>query len=188
MVLLRFLTQLPRFYLWTLIFEFQMTIYLGDILAWRILRYHKKSKYVRRGQCQRTGLCCQTLGVELPKSWVRRRWIVALFNAWYSYVHRFESIGPPQGQLLPLSCQHLRGGNLCSIYPYRPKLCREFPQMRLLGHIGLHKGCGFWFLERKDLGTFSEKLKQQEHEAERREYLASLQPSHAENPPSSVPR
>jgi len=173
MVLLRLMVRIPLFCLWTLVFLFQMTIYGFDRLAWKILRYDKKTRYVRMGGCARTGLCCQTLGVELPESWVKRSWIVAFFNRWYAAVHNFQSLGPPQGKLLPLSCGYLRNGKDCSIYPYRPKLCREFPQLTLFGRVRLHKGCGFWFLERAKLGSFDESMQRELHEAGRREYLVS---------------
>jgi Fe-S-cluster containining protein len=152
------------FDLWAGVFLFQMIVYWGDKIAWKLLRYDKKTRYVRRGACQRTGMCCQSLAIELPASWIRRPWMVRFFHGWYRMVHRFEPAGPPQGKLLPLTCAHLKDGNLCTIYPFRPKLCREYPFVTLFGHIELHRGCGFWFMEREKVGTFEEKLQREEHE------------------------
>jgi len=168
---LRILLSLWLFDLWAMVFIFQWVLHGSDRLAWKLFRQGRQSPFVRRGQCERTGLCCQSLGIELPESWVRRPWVVALFQRWYALVHNFQSLGPPQGRLLPLACGYLREGNSCSIYPYRPKLCREYPQTALFGKIELHRGCGFWFVERSKQGGFEEQLKREQHEAERRDYL-----------------
>src|SRR5262249_11501893 len=156
---LRFFAGLPIFYTWVFVFLCQVSVHQAERLAWKILRYDKKSRFVRMGHCARTGLCCQTLAVELPASCLRRPWVVAFFQRYYALVHNFQPVGPPQGLLLPLSCGHLRDGHICSIYPYRPKLCREYPQLSFFGQVELHKGCGFWFLERSKLGSFEEKLR-----------------------------
>ncbi|MCE9624241.1 MAG: YkgJ family cysteine cluster protein [Deltaproteobacteria bacterium] len=169
---LRFLKKILLFNLWCAVFVLQMTIYWSERLTWKLLRYEKKTRFVRRGSCQRTGLCCQTLAIELPASWVKRGWVVRFFQGWYGNIHNFQPAGDPQGRLLPFSCGYLKDGNLCSVYPYRPKLCREYPFVTLFGSIELHRGCGFWFVERSKLGGFGEVLAGQEHEAERRQYLS----------------
>ncbi|HKY63097.1 MAG TPA: YkgJ family cysteine cluster protein [bacterium] len=139
-------------------------VHWGDRIAWKILGYEKKTRYVRMGACQRSGMCCQTLAIELPSAWIRRPWVLRLAWGWYSRIHNFQAAGAPQGRLLPLNCGYLRGGNLCTIYPYRPKLCREYPATSLFGKVELHRGCGFWFLERAKVGSFGEKLAEKEHE------------------------
>ena len=166
----RLFGKLLLFDLWAVTFLCHMTVYYCDKFAWKLLGYDKKSRYLRRGGCQRTGLCCQTLGIELPQSWVNSPRVLNFFRGWYALVHNFQSIGPPQGRLLPLACRHLREGNLCSIYPFRPKLCREYPQVSFFGKVELHRGCGFWFVERAKQGQFEESLLQQQHDAERREF------------------
>ena len=170
LTLRRCLSRLLLFELWVLVFTCHMAVYAGDRFAWFLLGRERKSRYVRRGACARTGLCCRTLGIELPESWVRRPRVVAFFQRWYALVHNFQPIGPPQGRLLPLSCGYLRDGHTCGIYPFRPKLCREYPQVSLFGKVELHRGCGYWFVERAKLGTFEERLLREQHEAERREY------------------
>ncbi|MCC6273047.1 MAG: YkgJ family cysteine cluster protein [Deltaproteobacteria bacterium] len=171
LTLRRCLGRLLLFELWVLVFACHMAVYAGDRVAWFLLGRERKSRYVRRGSCARTGQCCQALGIELPESWVRRPRVVAFFQRWYALVHHFQPIGPPQGRLLPLSCGYLREGHVCGVYPFRPKLCREYPQVSLFGKVELHRGCGFWFVERAKLGTFEERLLREQHEAERREFL-----------------
>lgn len=161
---MQYLKKLFWFYLWLMAFVLYGIISYCDRLAWRLLRLDKKTRYVRMGACQQSGGCCQTLGIEMPDSWTRRPKVVRLVQAWYRNVHNFQPAGDPQGRLLPLSCGYLRGKSLCSIYPYRPKLCRDYPALSFFGKIELHRGCGFWFLERDKLGSFEEKLAEKAHE------------------------
>lgn len=163
--------RLLLFELWVLVFTLQMAVFWGDRIAWKLLRHERRTRFLLRGRCERSGLCCQTLGIELPASWVRRPRVLRFFQRWYARVHNFQTLGPPQGRLMPMACGYLRGGNTCSIYPFRPKLCREYPQLGLFGKIELHRGCGFWFVERVKQGTFEESLLEREHEAERRIFL-----------------
>lgn len=167
----RILKNLLLFELWVLVFVMNAIVYGCDRILWRLLGHGRRTRYLRLGHCERTGLCCQTLGIELPQSWVNRPRVVVFFQRWYAQVHNFQPIGPPQGRLLPLACGYLRDGNACAIYPFRPKLCREYPQVSLFGKVELHRGCGYWFLKREKLGTFEESLVREQHQAKRREYL-----------------
>jgi Fe-S-cluster containining protein len=166
-----FLKILPRFFVWVLGFLFGSCIYLGDWAAYRLLSISRRSQYVRMGGCARTGQCCRNLALEIPGSWAKRAWIVKLFAGWYRAIFNFHYLGQKDGGWMIFECHHLRDGNVCSIYPYRPKLCREFPQLPLFGHGRLHKGCGFHYLKRSEVGKFGEALANQKHEREKLEYM-----------------
>jgi Fe-S-cluster containining protein len=168
-----FIKILPRFFVWILAFVFGRCIYWGDWLAYRLLYSHRRSQFVRMGGCARTGQCCRNLALEIPKSWAKRPWILRLFAGWYRAIFNFHFLELNQESWMVFECHHLKNGKVCSIYPYRPKLCREFPLLPLFGHGRLHKGCGFYFVKRDALGTFAETLAKNEHEQDRREYLAS---------------
>lgn len=167
------LGRLFLFELWVLVFSCHMMVYACDRLMFRLLGYGKRSRFVRKGQCERSGLCCQSLGIELPPSWVRRPRVVAFFRAWYARIHNFQSLGPPQGRLLPFACNYLTADKTCGIYPFRPKLCREYPNGGFFGKVELHRGCGYWFVEREKQGSFEETLIRENHQSERREFLRS---------------
>lgn len=169
--MLAYFKALPRFILWIYAFFFGGVIYLSDRLAMVLLRTARKSEYVRRGGCQNTGMCCRSLAIEIPRSWARRSWLVRGLRGWYRSGFNFHSLGTLHGNWLVFECHHLRPDNRCGIYPYRPKLCREFPVTPLFGHGRLHKGCGFWFAKRSELGTFQEALLAKQHDRERRDYL-----------------
>src|SRR4029434_5941901 len=170
MGILGLLKAFGRFWLWSLAFFLSMMIYWGDRWAARVLRHDRRSEYVRKGGCQRTGLCCRNVGIEIPASWVRRPWIVKGFQSWYRMVHHFQP-KEVRGRVLIFDCAHLKSGNVCGIYPFRPKLCREYPFKTLFGHVELFKGCGYWYVERKKLGSFEEKIVESEHQQERMKFL-----------------
>jgi Fe-S-cluster containining protein len=169
--ILQFFKTLPRFFLWFFVFLFSMIIYVGDRFAWWILRYDQKTQFVRKGSCQKTGMCCRNIGIQIPASWAKHPRVVRAFQRWYSFVHRFQPKGVLRGNLLIFDCAHLRPDHTCGIYPFRPKLCREYPVKTLFGRVELFKGCGFWFVEREKLGTFEEKARESEHQQERLQYL-----------------
>jgi Fe-S-cluster containining protein len=119
-------------------------------------------------------MCCKSLAIEIPLFVARWPWAVKLIHGWYRSIFNFHYLGTLKENWLVYECHYLRKDNTCGIYPYRPKLCREFPLTPLFGHGGLHKGCGFWFAKRSELGTFREKLTEQAHAQERVEYLSHL--------------
>ena len=173
MIWISWLKSLPRFLAWTLAYVFGGCIYLGDRLAHKVLLLGKRTEFVRRGACARTGQCCRNLALQVPTSWAKRPWAVRLFNAWYRSIFNFHYQGTINKNWLVYECHYLKDGHICSIYPYRPKLCREFPLTPLFGHGLLHKGCGYYFVKRDEVGTFREKLIEQEHIQERSQYMAN---------------
>lgn len=175
MVFLKILKVLPRFFCWTLAYVFGSCIYLGDRFAYYLLFFPKPTEFVVRGACARTGQCCRSLAIQIPRSWAKRPRVVKVFNAWYRSIFNFHYLGILYDNWLVYECHYLKDGTVCSVYPYRPKLCREFPITPLFGHGRLHKGCGFWFVKRTDLGTFRGTLREKEHEQERRSYLQKLE-------------
>lgn len=135
-----------------------MLIFWGDKLAWKILRHDKKSVWIRQGQCQKTGMCCQDLAIEMPKSWVKRPWLMAYLKNWYDKIYNFDFIEIANENMMFFRCRHLSPEKTCSIYPFRPKLCREYPSVTLFGHANVHKGCGFSFKKRGDSNSFESAL------------------------------
>lgn len=123
------------------------------ILGWLIERTQRietrcvhlfiKPEYVRQGACQGCGACCRTIGVIIPK-FLCRPWGIRYFAWWHGHRFNFEYLGH-EGNMLVYTCRHLTDDNRCSIYRFRPRLCREFPRPQLWGHPDLHDGCGFYF-------------------------------------------
>ncbi|MCB1215479.1 MAG: YkgJ family cysteine cluster protein [Deltaproteobacteria bacterium] len=169
--------RLPAFFLWVFAFMAGMMIYYSDRLAAYLLKHQNRTEYLLKGGCAQTGQCCQAIALELPKSWVASPKIRRFFLLFYQKVFNFHFLGVNEASWLIFECHYLRPNQTCGIYPFRPKLCREFPLIPFKGHGRLHKGCGFWFAKKSDLGGFGEKLAQQMHEKEREDYLRSLKAS-----------
>ncbi|MCP5467933.1 MAG: YkgJ family cysteine cluster protein [Deltaproteobacteria bacterium] len=155
---------------WLVIFIFTMIIYQSDRLAAHLFRIKQRSEYLRQGSCQKTGQCCQALAIEVPRSFMKREKLLHWVKRWCKSIYNFHYLGTINENWLVFECHYLSDENTCRIYPFRPKLCREFPQTTLWGKGNLHKGCGFWFLKRTDQGSFQEKLVRQQHEQERKEF------------------
>ena len=107
----------------------------------------KRPEYIRKGGCQMSGMCCSNLGLLLPKAWSRRAWIIRYFVWWHRYRYKFHFLGIVDN-LLVYECGYVTKDNQCSIYPWRPRLCREYPKVQLWDFPKLHKGCGFYFIQR----------------------------------------
>ena len=107
----------------------------------------KKPEYVRKGACQQSGTCCQNIGIVIPESWLRRPWLARAFVRWHRYRYNFIYLGKTDNMLI-YECRYLSKDHRCSIYRFRPRLCREFPKEILWGYPKLHRGCGFYFVKR----------------------------------------
>lgn len=163
MIIIQILKSVPRLLVWMFVFVIGMVIYWGDRIAWKVLRYDKKSQFARRGSCQKTGVCCRSICIEFPKSWIRRPWIVRLICLFYETIYNFYFIQVQRENLVFFECHYLTSQNTCEIRPFRPKICREYPAVFLWGHAKVHRGCGYWFIERSKIGSFSEKMAREEH-------------------------
>jgi len=141
---IRILWALPRYLIWNVSFLLEMVIYLADKLAWKILRMDHRTRYIREKACEQTGVCCEAIGLEVPRTWIRYHWMVYLFNAYQKHIHNFHCEGIQGEQMLVYTCGYFKNRR-CTIHPFRPKLCREYPQLTLNGHAKVHKGCGFKF-------------------------------------------
>jgi Fe-S-cluster containining protein len=110
----------------------------------RFVHLFKKPEYERRGGCQGVGACCKKVGMVLPAFLTKRNWAVRYFSWWHDYRYNFNYLGQVDAMLV-YECRYLTKDNRCSIYRFRPRLCREYPKEQLWGFPKVHKGCGFSF-------------------------------------------
>jgi len=133
-----------------------------ETLSYKIITLFKKTEFVRQGQCQMTGQCCNAIGMEFPKSWQRYPRIINVIKKWHYLRYNFKFHGI-QGNMLVYECQYLTKDNRCGIQKFKPKLCRDFPKIPYWGYTKLHKGCGFSYRKR-DGRTFDEVLVKKQSE------------------------
>lgn len=149
--------NLLRFNTWLFFDTLGLFVYCFDKMARTLLRLDHKTEYLRKGQCRNTGQCCHNIGIGLPNSMIQINWINRAVIAYYEFIHNFEFKFITDSRFLVFKCRHLRPDHLCGIYPFRPKLCREFPQAPLFGKKFLHPGCGFSF-EKRNPSDFDQVL------------------------------
>ncbi len=132
----------------------QTTLYLAErivevpeVLAHWMIASFKKSEYVRCGACIKCGQCCQAIGMQFPRGWLKRPWLVQLIKKWHFLRYNFRFV-ELQDNMLVYECLYQNSNQTCGIHRLRPALCRDFPRALLFGHPKLHEGCGFFFVKR----------------------------------------
>lgn len=145
--MLELLKIAPRFFVWIVAFVINMVIHFGDRFARWITCHDKRAHYLRKGACRQSGVCCEAIGIKVPAFWLRHPWIIKIWNQIDLYVHNFHYEGLSEDNMLVYTCAFFKDRK-CSIHPFRPKLCREYPATTLLGHASVQKGCGFKFVKK----------------------------------------
>ena len=104
------------------------------------------TQWVRRGGCQKTGLCCKLIVMDLhPIARLPFLYkIVSKAAIWVSEkINGFTYAGQEGKEVIAFTCNRLAKDNTCMDYKNRPRICREYPQVKYFGKPLLHKGCGF---------------------------------------------
>jgi len=138
--------KLIQFLIRALFFIVSWIIMKTEALEFKFIHLFLKPEYSRKGNCQQTGVCCERLGIGVPKKWLKLEWLNRYLIWWHGYRYNFEYIGQYENNLI-YRCRYLKDKK-CSIYRFRPRLCREYPKQQLWGFPDIHKTCGFSFLKR----------------------------------------
>lgn len=139
------------FYLGGLFFHYM------ELVANWFLGINKKTEYVLKGSCNKCGRCCHLLAVQYPKFFERLPIVVNTLIKWHQFRYNFMFRGKEEYHLL-YECNWLLEGGRCKIYPFRPRLCREYPKMGFFGHPLRHAECGFYFERRDGKNSFDDIL------------------------------
>ena len=146
----KFMREICLFPLRAMVFAVGLFMYWMEVAADWLIGARNRTEYVRTGGCRRCGRCCQLLGLLVPPYIMKRRFLVALIQAWHVAALNFEPVGATSEALI-YRCQYYREGEGCRgcrIYPFRHRLCRFFPRQALYGRLDLHEDCGFRFMRR----------------------------------------
>ena len=122
-----------------------------------LIGYNKKTEYIRMGSCRKCGKCCQLLAVKYPNCFNRSPWLIRQVIKWQEFRCGFTHEGT-EGNYLLYKCNLIKPDNTCSIYKTRPRLCREYPKVKLFGRPYAFIDCGFYFVRRDGKPTFDEAL------------------------------
>ena len=104
------------------------------------------TQWVLRGGCQKSGLCCKLISMDLHGI-ARLPFLYKVISKsaiwWNEKINGFTYTGQENRKVLAFTCNRLGKDNTCMDYKNRPRICREFPQVKYFGKPLLYKGCGF---------------------------------------------
>lgn len=131
-------------------------LYMERAANW-VIGYNSKTQYIRKGACRKCGKCCQVLGIEYPNFFNRIPWIFRPTIKWHEFRYGFTYLNS-EGNYFLYKCNFVTPEGRCSVYRFRPRLCREYPKLRLYGKSPTHFDCGFYFVPRDGRSSFEEAL------------------------------
>ena len=147
-----------------LVFMIGYFVYVMEAGADWVIGTKSKTEYIRQGKCNRCGRCCRLLALEVPRIFLKWKFLTRLLIAYHSLCLNFQSEGI-DGNWLVYRCgyyQEDEGAGRCRIYHFRHRLCRFYPTQRLYGHPKLHRECGFKFVRRDGKPSFDDILAEKE--------------------------
>lgn len=118
-----------------------MSINFLKSLLYEFLSYFvaKKQKYKITGKCKQCGNCCREIRAKGMKNEKDLKFMQFIFP-WYKYF--YISKIDANGELI-LSCKKLTKDGKCSIYFWRPLLCRNYPRKYINFEADMIDNCGF---------------------------------------------
>lgn len=99
----------------------------------------QKVKYEIQGNCIKCGKCCKEIriyGMENEKDLK----LMQLIFPWYKI---FYIIKKDENENIVLGCKKQKDDGTCSIYKWRPFVCRNYPKKSIYHNAEMLEGCGF---------------------------------------------
>lgn len=104
----------------------------------------EKMKYEVTGECKKCGKCCNYMYSFDTYTEKEFKFMQMLFPSY----RRFYIKGKDDEGNFIFACNDVSKEGLCSVYDKRPKMCRVYPNKRILYPAKLHDGCGFEVMKR----------------------------------------
>jgi len=154
---MRIIKTILRVIIGTIYFVIGMLFYYMEIASNWVVGYYRKTEYVRKGKCNKCGVCCDLLGIQYPNFFNYFPWLIRLVTKWHEFRCCFTFLNKDQNYLL-YKCNLKRPDGTCGIYHFRPRICRDYPKRKLFGRCWTHFTCGYYFVRRDGQPTFDEAL------------------------------
>lgn len=123
-----------------------MSINIIKSFIYEILSYFvpQKQKYTITGKCNKCGKCCKEIHSFGMKNENDLKFMQRIFP-WYNffYISGFDENGN-----IILSCKKLNDNGQCSIYKFRPLLCRNYPKKYINFSTDMIEGCGYQIIKK----------------------------------------
>ncbi len=114
-----------------------------EMAAEKVARWIVPPPFKQVGACKRRGNCCHYVLLPEVKGVLGRIlifWHTEIFG-FYPRTHKpYEYEGK---KILVMGCRYLQKNGSCSRYFFRPKVCRNWPVIRIFGIPRILKGCGY---------------------------------------------
>lgn len=99
----------------------------------------EKLEYEIKGQCHRCGKCCNYMYSFDTYTEQEFKFMQALFPSY----KRFYIKGKDEEGNFIFACKYVTEDGLCSVYNKRLKMCKIYPNKKILYPAKLHEGCGY---------------------------------------------
>ena len=114
-----------------------------DVFAQWVARKIIRPPYKKIGNCKKRGNCCHYILIKKSKGFSSK---LDLF--WHTQVNGFfkrdNILYEVDGMKVHLmGCRYLKKNGRCSIYAFRPMVCRTWPRIEYFGYPQILKGCGY---------------------------------------------
>ncbi len=117
---------------------------LLDLTMQKIARGVIRTPFKQRGHCKKRGNCCYYILMKKNKGLLKH-----LLIFWNTQVNGFflrgHTIIDQRGnEKFVMGCRYLEANGKCSIYHFRPMVCRTWPRIEYFGYPKILKGCGYY--------------------------------------------
>ena len=124
----------------------------------KLTRLFIRTRYVRVGACNQCGKCCESIGFEVDRGWLKFEWLIQMMIRWGDKIHNmsFKQIDS-QGEhpLMLFKCNYLGEDGLCQNYENRPLFCRTYPQVfHYFLQPSFYPDCSYRSILRSDLKAY----------------------------------
>lgn len=104
----------------------------------------EKINYEVIGECKKCGKCCNYMYSFDTYSEKEFKFMQMLFPTY----KRFYIKGKDEDGNFIFACKYVSNEGSCTVYEKRPKMCRVYPNKRILYPAKLHDNCGFQVLKK----------------------------------------
>jgi len=112
----------------------------------------EKLEYKIVGECKKCGKCCRYMYSFDTYTEKEFKFMQFLFPTY----RKFYIKGKDEDGNFIFACNKVSKEGLCTVYDKRPKMCRVYPNKRILYPAALHEGCGYKVIKK----TFEDYIKE----------------------------
>lgn len=104
----------------------------------------EKVKYDIVGECKKCGKCCNYIYSFDTCNEQEFKFMQILYPVYKRFYikDKDEKGNLPESHLI-FACKYVSKDGLCTVYNKRPKMCKRYPNKKILHNAKMHEGCGY---------------------------------------------